>query len=110
MLYRGLYTLNKAIYSTKSTYRLYIIFINKKTKEICPQAKEGMPCYQVVMQRETPCEFCPVKNIKGDCTNQKLEVYNPYFNLWVDVDATYVKWQGQDAIMLSCHDVTAYKK
>lgn len=29
MLYRGLYTLNKAIYSTKSTYRLYIIFINK---------------------------------------------------------------------------------
>ena len=26
MLYRGLYTLNKAIYSTKSTYRLYIIF------------------------------------------------------------------------------------
>lgn len=87
-----------------------MLFINKKTKEICPQAKEGMPCYQVVMQRETPCEFCPVKNIKGDCTNQKLEVYNPYFNLWVDVDATYVKWQGQDAIMLSCHDVTAYKK
>lgn len=87
-----------------------MLFINKRTKEICPQAKEGMPCYQVVMQRETPCEFCPVKNIKGDCTNQKLEVYNPYFNLWVDVDATYVKWQGQDAIMLSCHDVTAYKK
>lgn len=87
-----------------------LLFINNKTKELCPEAKIGTPCYKMFMQQEKPCDFCPVKNILGGCLNQKLKVYNPYFHVWVDVDASYVNWQGDDAVMLSCHDVTEYEK
>lgn len=90
------------------TYQM--LFINKKTKQLCPEAMIGMPCYKVFMKRDKPCEFCPVQKIHRNCTNQKMKVYNPYFKVWVDVDATYVNWHGENAVMLSCHDITEYKK
>lgn len=90
------------------TYQM--MFINNKTKELCPQAYVGMPCYKAFMQRDKPCQFCPVEKIHEDCTNQKMEVYNPHFKVWVDVDVSQVKWEGQNAVMLSCHDITKYTK
>lgn len=87
-----------------------MLFINKKTKELCPDARIGMPCYEMFMKRQSPCEFCPIEQLKDDCYNQKLKVYNPHFDVWVDLDASRVSWEGKEAIMLSCHDITQYQK
>lgn len=90
------------------TYEM--LFINDKTKELCTQAQIGMTCYEAFMKKKSPCQFCPIEKIHGDCINQKKVVYNPHLKVWVDVDASQVTWQGQKAIMLSCHDITKYKK
>lgn len=91
-----------------ATYEL--LFINKKTMELCPEAKIGMCCYEIFMQRTSPCSFCPLKLLLSGEENQNVEIYNPYLKVWVDVDASHVKWKAKDAVMLSCRDIGKYKE
>ncbi len=87
-----------------------ILFLNKKTNEYCPTAKIGMLCYNIFMERTSPCPFCPLKRLFESKESQNDEIYIPTFKVWVDVDATCVKWKGKEAVMLSCRDINRYKQ
>lgn len=87
-----------------------ILFLNKKTNENCPAAKIGMRCYDIFMERTSPCPFCPLKRLFESKESQNDEIYIPSFKVWVDVDATCVKWKGKEAVMLSCRDINRYKQ
>lgn len=87
-----------------------ILFMNKRTKELCKKEEIGKPCYEIFMKRQSPCDFCPAVRLNGECDHYKQEVYNPYFHCRLNIDASYVSWQGQEAIMLSCYNITQYQK
>ena len=46
------------------------------------------------------------KAIKNSCT---LEIYNPILHVWSSATASRIDWNGREACMLSCHDITKYK-
>lgn len=87
-----------------------LLFINRKTNEIAPDARIGTPCYQAFLNREERCVDCPADRITNHCKNYTMEFYNPHLKVWSDADACQINWKGQDAIMLSCHDITRYKR
>lgn len=89
------------------TYELH--YINAKTASIAPEAKLGMCCYEAFFKRKEKCTQCPAQNIRLH-KNKTMEVYNPLFRVWSLADASYIRWNNQDACLLSCHDITEYKK
>ena len=84
-------------------------YINAKTREIAPDSQIGMPCYQAFFDRRQPCDQCPAWNIR-EKVNQTMEVYNPVLKVWAIADASFIHWGQQDACLLSCHDITPYKR
>lgn len=87
----------------------YILkYINAKTHKSAPEACLGMKCYEAFFNREKPCEICPACKIREN-VNQTIEMFNPVLNIWSLTDASYIKWGGKDACLLSCHDISAYK-
>ena len=84
-------------------------YINAKTREIAPDSQIGMPCYQAFFDRRQPCDQCPARNIR-EKVNQTMEVYNPVLKVWTIADASFIHWGQQDACLLSCHDITPYKR
>ena len=87
-----------------------MLFVNKKTKQRVPGAKEGMYCYREFLNRETQCERCPADHIQPGNCNCTFEIYNPYLNIWSNADASAICWKGKDAILICCHDITELKK
>ena len=83
------------------TYEL--LYLNDKTKALDPKAKVGMTCYQAFFSRSVPCENCPIVRGTG-------EMYNPRYDVWVKAQFTQIKWGAVDAYLLSCYDVTEYKR
>lgn len=84
-------------------------YINQRTLEIAPDIKTGMYCYEAFFGRTEPCEKCPAKNIR-ETGNRTMEIYNPVLKVWTAADASLIRWREQDACMLSCHDISRYKK
>ena len=79
-------------------------YINAKTHVIAPNAREGMRCYNAFFGRSSPCKTCPMK------IKQPIEIHNPRLNVWVMVDAVPMRWEDEDSYLLTCYDITAYKK
>ena len=88
------------------TYELF--FINAKIARLVSEAKTGMNCYKAFFDRDDPCRNCPVREIRTN-TNKTMEVYNPFLKVWALADASLIRWGSQDACLMSCHDITAYK-
>ena len=86
-----------------------LIYINKKTLQLMPDVKTGMYCYEAFFGRSQPCEECPAKNIRENI-NRTMELFNPALNIWTETDASLIRWGEKDACMLSCHDISRYKK
>lgn len=76
-------------------------FINAATKELVPGAKEGMTCYECLQNRSTRCEICPAVDIREN-RNGRVVVSNEYLNLKVVADASLIRWDDEDACLLTC--------
>ena len=50
-----------------------------------------------------------MRELSKTCVNKKLEIYNPRFQIWTAAEACLVAWTGEEAVMVSCHDITDYK-
>lgn len=87
-----------------------LLFLNKMTKQYCPDGKIGMPCYKVLLHREAPCEECQAQNIHKGCPHIVNTVYNEYLNLHCETEASYIRWKGTDAVLVCCHDIAKYQK
>lgn len=86
----------------RDTYEL--LYLNHKTKELALSAKPGMPCYKAFFRKEEPCEKCPLRQ------GGPNEIYNPIYNVWTKVHVTPMHWGDSPALLLSCYDITEYKK
>lgn len=91
----------------RDTYQLR--YINEKTKQIAPETKLGMHCYEAFFCRQEPCKRCPAReSLKtGSCV---LEICNPVLNVWTLANSSVIRWGDRDAFLLSCHDITPYKR
>ncbi len=87
-----------------------MLYINRKTREWVPDAKLGNTCHKAFFHRETPCEFCPIKDMDSDHPRCVRQVYNPFLQVWTSADACYIKWKGEQVVLLTCHDITDLKK
>lgn len=89
------------------SYRLR--YVNWKTKKQVPGADPGKLCYDVFYNRSTPCENCVLQSaLQTGKTAQ--ECFNPILNLWVLADAAMVKWDKEEACLVACRDISAYKE
>lgn len=87
-----------------------ILYINHKTMSLAPHGRVGMPCYKAYFHRETPCETCPARTARRQDGNVTMEIYNPVLKVWSAADASQIIWKGEEAILLTCHDITRYKE
>lgn len=89
------------IYAIKEkTYEL--LYLNQKTRELDPEARVGMTCYQAFFEQSKPCSNCPLSGGGG-------EIYNPKYGLWTRVRLAPMKWDEHEAYLLTCFDITQYK-
>lgn len=87
-----------------------LMYINRKTRTIAPNAREGMRCYEAFFERSAPCVECPARQMRqSGQPNFTMEVYNPVLCVWSAADASSITWKGKDATLLCCHDITPYK-
>ena len=86
-----------------------LLYLNKKTQELDPDAHSGVPCYQAFFGLEQPCQNCPVRHLQQQVT-EPLEVYNPRYDVWTLARANSMQWGDQDAYLIFCYDITKYKK
>lgn len=84
-------------------------YVNQKMKDLIKKDCIGQKCYMMTLNKSTPCEGCPMRNAKIE-GNTSIEFYNPIFNLWTLIDGSMITWDNKPACMLTCKDITAYKK
>lgn len=84
----------------QNSYRL--LYLNQKTQGLDPHARIGETCYGAFFNQEVPCRNCPLTGTD--------EVYNPKYGLWTKVQVAPMQWGKKDAYLLSCFDITKYKK
>lgn len=89
------------------TYELY--FINAKTKVLTPDAREGLCCYAAFLDRSSPCGNCPMEGIR-ELGRRGVEFYNDHLDIWSQADASLIRWGGKEACLVTCHDITSYKR
>lgn len=95
---------NASLYAvSQKDFRL--LYLNKKMKQQYPFAAAGHCCYGAFFQRNAPCEGCPARNEEG-----YLEIFNPRLGIWSAVSASTIEWDGLDAVLLTCYDITKYRK
>lgn len=87
-----------------------LLFINRKTKELVPEARKGVTCYKAFQNRDVKCEDCPVDRVNRDRKNYTMEFYNSHLDVLSEADASLINWKGQEAVMLSCRDISKYKQ
>ncbi len=83
-------------------------YVNAKTLRTVPNIQLGTPCHSAFFHRDAPCENCPARGIR-EIRNRTLEVYNPILHIWSLADATLIRWGGQEACLLACHDITKFR-
>ncbi|WP_242987067.1 sensor domain-containing diguanylate cyclase [Blautia marasmi] len=87
-----------------------MLYINRKTREWVPEAKLGNTCHKAFFHRDTPCDFCPIKDMDSEHPRCVRQVYNPFLQVWTSADACYIEWKGEQVVLLTCHDITDLKK
>lgn len=83
-----------------------MLYVNRRTHELVPQAKTGIPCHKAFYYSDQPCAFCPIKNLTETTQRSMCNIYNPYLDVWVSTDACYIEWKGEKAVLITCHDVS----
>lgn len=78
-----------------------VLYCNENICNVVPEMGPGVFCHQAMMHRDQRCENCPVVNLQP---NQKncIITGNNILGVNLQVEATSIKWQGEDAAMVVC--------
>ena len=79
-------------------------YVNSKTKALVPEVAPGMYCYRALMGEAQRCAGCPALNIR-EARNSRKKMHNRNFDLEVLADATLIRWNGEDACLLTCREI-----
>lgn len=92
----------------KDNYQL--LWMNRLAQEKAPNAKLGQPCYKAYLGYDEPCKVCPGIKLKEKEAYYTTEIYNNIIAIWVKSTASSINWNGQDSILITCYDISEYKK
>ena len=88
-----------------------MMLINKRTREVFPDINTGDKCYKAIANRDCVCENCPLDEWKKSGKTVRTELYNAYKDIWNDCTVKSFKWStGEEFCLISCSDITKYKK
>jgi len=79
-------------------------YLNAKTRELAPEAKLGMRCYEALMGQCERCDGCPSLNIRKKITDYSY-LNNDKFDLQVLAEATLIQWSGEESCLLTCREI-----
>ncbi len=83
------------------------LFFNNRVRKVFPQLKLGEPCYTAIMQQDSPCEQCPIKELKKGKT-KPTQVINNCLHKCVMAKAQKLYWNGKNAMLIICEDSDQY--
>lgn len=85
-------------------------YINAQAQRLISGAKAGTRCYEALFGYSTPCERCPMKEkLACPAGAEQMELYNSRLKIWNLAEASTIKWDGTDACMITCQNITRYK-
>lgn len=88
-----------------------LIYFNQSLMEIFPKLKTGEICHKVFREEDTPCKDCPIRQLSKTVPSASADIHNAKLNADIQTTAAYVEWYDhQKYVLLSCVDVTRYKK
>lgn len=87
-----------------------LMFINNKMREMIPGAACAGRCYEAIYHRDSPCVHCPAAKLNGAKTIETQEIWDPVLKIWNAADASLIDWEGMEAVMVTCCDITRYKQ
>lgn len=67
-----------------------LLYRNARTREYVPGAREGELCYRAFMNRDRPCDFCPMQDYLATGKPVRKEVYNAYW------ERPHRRWRSVD--------------
>lgn len=83
----------------------HIVYANRPLMRLIPNGMADRKCYELFRTRSSPCPECPVVNYVDELGPQ--EIYNDFFNIWVQVTARAIPWEGVErAFLVSCVNIT----
>lgn len=87
-------------------------FINKKTRDTAPGIQLGDVCYEVIREKNQPCDDCPKKGMDASNSDKfRCRVYNETFNKYTDTTISQVKWRdGSQCYLLNSFDTNEKDK
>lgn len=92
----------------KNNYQL--LWMNNLAQGKVPEAKLGETCYKAFMGFDEVCLNCPRKKINQNSSYHSVDIYNHNIDLWVKSNASLITWYGKEEILITCYDITEYKK
>lgn len=87
-----------------------LLWMNHLAQKHSPYARLGQLCYNVFLKLDQPCPNCPNNQVHGDGEHHGVEIYNSVVNIWVKSIASKINWYGQPAALITCFDISEYKK
>lgn len=74
----------------KETYEIF--YINDTMKEYVPSAMRGDICYQALLNRDEPCEYCPIKETTENVTGRSIYVSDK--GVRMGISASKMLWEN----------------
>lgn len=99
---------NSFVYAVEAkTFNL--LYFNEKTRQIAKNTQLGHTCHKEFFNDDFQCENCPIRQLETNGDGQ-MDVFNPILKVWTSTEATKINWSGKEAYLLTCYDLTKYKK
>lgn len=78
-----------------------LLYVNAKTSQDFPGVKAGMRCHEAFFRQGEPCQRCPAKECGAE-GRTVVEADSPVFKICVGVEASRIKWEGKEALLMVC--------
>ncbi|MDO4566595.1 MAG: PAS domain S-box protein, partial [Oscillospiraceae bacterium] len=86
-----------------------MIYVNRALRSRFKDAPLGSICYEAAVGLDKPCENCSVRKLMESGVSEPVEVLRKD-GLWMLTQASRINWDGLDAYMVACTDITEQKK
>ena len=76
-----------------------LLYLNDPAGELPVKWKRGEPCYRALMQRDVPCEECPMNHL-----GKTMAIDSPVLGKTICAKAVYTSWKGENVYLLTCEE------
>ncbi len=99
----------KLVYYVTNAKTHEISYLSPKARELYKTTATNRKCYEVMFQRKSPCEECPMKACTGNVRENVVENYDSDEDSWYTLSATRMENPGfEDNFLICKSDVTSF--